>query len=424
MDMNIESETIARIWEWWARKGRSEAPRRYLGASVAGHECDRYLWLHFRGLFRERFEGRMYRLFERGRREEEQFIAELRGIGCEVWDRGEDGQQFSVSALGGHFGGHLDAVVRGVPDAPKTPHVAEFKTHNDQSFKKLARVGVKDAKPMHYCQMQIYMGMMKLDRALYLSVNKDDDDLYAERVHFDSDFFKAAMRRVERIITEPSAERCAKRRDDWRCKGCPARAVCWHETGAVFSRQGTWSDCRSCCHASADIEGEGARWTCRLGHPCVVGSDCKCADHLALPVLVDADVDSATERSVTYKIGGNLVTNGLANGQFTSDELAKIGREPLENGAVQKIKEVFEEAKVARQLTIKPKLEKYYAEFPPLFEGSLKELPKFMADRGWQIEAREIDDEGVEWIAFNEVGAYMKVDRRAGKAIVQADVPF
>lgn len=424
MDMNIESETIARIWEWWAKKGRSEAPRRYLGASVAGHECDRYLWLHFRGLFRERFEGRMYRLFERGRREEEQFIAELRGIGCEVWDRGEDGQQFAVSALGGHFGGHLDAVVRGVPDAPKTPHVAEFKTHNDQSFKKLARVGVKDAKPMHFCQMQIYMGMMKLDRALYLSVNKDDDDLYAERVHFDSDFFKAAMRRVERIITEPSAERCAKRRDDWRCKGCPARAVCWHETGAVFSRQGTWSDCRSCCHASADIEGEGARWTCRLGHPCVIGSDCKCSDHLALPVLVDADVDSATERSVTYKIGGNLVTNGLANGQFTSDELAKIGREPLENGAVQKIKEVFEEAKVARQLTIKPKLEKYYAEFPPLFEGSLKELPKFMADRGWQIEAREIDDDGVEWIAFNEVGAYMKVDRRAGKAIVQADVPF
>ena len=424
MDMNIESETIARIWEWWARKGRSEAPRRYLGASVAGHECDRYLWLHFRGLFRERFEGRMYRLFERGRREEEQFIAELRGIGCEVWDRGEDGQQFAVSALGGHFGGHLDAVVRGVPDAPKTPHVAEFKTHNDQSFKKLARVGVKDAKPMHFCQMQIYMGMMKLDRALYLSVNKDDDDMYAERVRFDSDFFKAAMRRVERIITEPSAERCAKRRDDWRCKGCPARAVCWHETGAVFSRQGTWSDCRSCCHASADIEGEGARWTCRLGHPCVIGSDCKCADHLALPVLVDADVDSATERSVTYKVGSNLVTNGLANGQFTSDELAKIGREPLENGAVQKIKEVFEEAKVARQLTIKPKLEKYYAEFPPLFEGSLKELPKFMADRGWQIEAREIDDEGVEWIAFNEVGAYMKVDRRAGKAIVQADVPF
>ena len=424
MDMNIESETIARIWEWWAKKGRREAPRRYLGASVAGHECDRYLWLHFRGLFRERFEGRMYRLFERGRREEEQFIAELRGIGCEVWDRGEDGQQFAVSALGGHFGGHLDAVVRGVPDAPKTPHVAEFKTHNDQSFKKLARVGVKDAKPMHFCQMQIYMGMMKLDRALYLSVNKDDDDLYAERVHFDSDFFKAAMRRVERIITEPSAERCAKRRDDWRCKGCPARAVCWHETGAVFSRQGTWSDCRSCCHASADIEGEGARWTCRLGHPCVVGSDCKCADHLALPVLVDADVDSATERSVTYKVGSNLVTNGLANGQFTSDELAKIGREPLENGAVQKIKEVFEEAKVTRQLTIKPKLEKYYAEFPPLFEGSLKELPKFMADRGWQIEAREIDDEGVEWIAFNEVGAYMKVDRRAGRAIVQADVPF
>ena len=424
MDINIESETVARIWAWWAKKGRSEAPRRYLGASVAGHECDRYLWLHFRGLFRERFEGRMYRLFERGRREEEQFIAELRGIGCEVWDRGADGQQFAVSALGGHFGGHLDAVVRGLPDAPKTPHVAEFKTHNDQSFKKLARAGVKDAKPMHYCQMQIYMGMMKLTRALYLAVNKDDDDLYAERVHFDGDFFKAAMLRVKRIIEQPSAERCAQRRDDWRCRMCPARTVCWHETGTVFARQGTWHDCRSCCHASADTESEGARWTCRLGKMCVIGGACNCADHLALPVLMDAEVDTATERSVTYRIGDKLVTNGAANGQFTSEELAHIGREPLEHGAVQQIKDTFEGAKVSNQSTIKATLEKYYAEFPPVFEGSVKELPSFMAGKNWQMTRRETGDDGVEWFAFDEEGAYMMVDKAHDKAIVQADVPF
>lgn len=423
MDMNIESETVARIWAWWAKKGKSEAPRRYLGASVAGHECDRYLWLHFRGLFRERFEGRMYRLFERGRREEEQFIAELRGIGCEVWDRDEGGQQFAVSALGGHFGGHLDAVVRGVPEAPKTPHVAEFKTHNDQSYKKLMRVGVQEAKPMHYCQMQIYMGMMKIDRALYLAVNKDDDDLYAQRVHFDNDFFKAAMRRVERIITEPSAERCAQRRDDWRCKLCPARVVCWHETGTVFSRQGNWSDCRSCCHASADIEGDGARWTCRLGKTCVIGSACNCADHLALPVLVDAEVDTATERSVTYRVGNQLVTNGTANGQFTTEELANIGREPLEHGAVQKIKEVFEEAKVVRQNAIKTKFEKFYGDVPPLFEGTLKELKVYMARHNWQVSGREEID-GIEYLAFDQDCTMMMVDRAHDKAIVQSDLPF
>ena len=424
MDMKIESETIARIWAWWAKKGRGEAPRRYLGASVAGHECDRYLWLHFRGLFRERLDGRMYRLFERGRREEEQFIQELRGIGCEVWDRQPDGTQFAVSALGGHFGGHLDAVVRGLPDAPKTPHVAEFKTHNDQSFKKLARAGVRDAKPMHFCQMQIYMGMMKLDRALYLAVNKDDDDLYAERVHYEADFFKAAMLRAKRIITEPSAERCAQRRDDWRCKSCPAKAVCWHETGTVFSRQATYHDCRSCCHASADTTCEGARWTCRLGKTCTIGAACNCADHLVLPILMDAEIDTATERSVTYKVGDNLVTNGLANGQFTSEELAHIGREPLEHGAIQQIKETCEGAKVANQTKIKADLEKYYSEFPPEFEGGLGELQKFMAGKDWQMTRRETDENGVEWFAFDDVGAYLMVDRKANKAIVQSDVPF
>ncbi len=422
MDINIESETIARIWEWWAKKGRSEAPRRYLGASVAGHECDRYLWLHFRGLFRERFEGRMYRLFERGRREEEQFIAELRGIGCEVWDRGPDGQQFAVSALGGHFGGHLDAVVRGLPDAPKTPHVAEFKTHSDSSFRKLLRSGVLDAKPMHFCQMQIYMGMMKLDRALYLAVNKDNDDLYAERVHFDRDYFKSAMLRVRRIIEQPGADRCAKRRDDWRCKGCPAHAVCWHETGTVFSRQLPWSDCRSCCHATADVEGEGARWTCRLGRTCVIGSACNCADHLALPALVDAEVDTATERSVTYKIGDQTITNGLANGQFTSEELAHIGREPLEQGVIQKIKDVMEGARVVRQSTIRARMEAYAKDVPPLFEGNLKEMRQFMNMQCWQVTERELVD-GIGYFAFDS-GACMSVDEANDRAVVQSDVPF
>ncbi len=422
MDLKIESETLSRIWEWWAKRGRSEAPRRYLGASVVGHECDRYLWLHFRGLFRERFEGRMYRLFERGRREEEMFITELRGIGCKVWDRGEDGQQFGVSALGGHFGGHLDAVVQGLPDAPKTPHVAEFKTHSDTSFRKLARTGVAGAKPMHLAQMMVYMGMMKLTRALYMAVDKDNDDLYMERVNYDPQAFKAIMVRAERIIREPFAERIATRRDDWRCQMCPAKAVCWHETGAVFSRIGTWHDCRSCCHASAVTEGEGARWECRLGKTCTIGADCKCADHLALPALVDCDgIETATERSITFRIGEKLVTNGTANGMFTSEELANIGRAPLEHGAVQKIKEVCEGSRVVGQLTIKPMLERYYKEIPPLFEGSVKELGAFMAGRDWQIRAREMDG-NVEYIAFD--GIYMMVDKAKDKAIVQADTPF
>ncbi len=69
------------------REEASEGPRRYLGASVIGHPCDRFLWMHFRGIHRERFDGRMLRLFDRGQREESVFIQELRWIGAEVMDR-------------------------------------------------------------------------------------------------------------------------------------------------------------------------------------------------------------------------------------------------------------------------------------------------------------------------------------------------
>lgn len=429
MDMDIQSETVTRIYAAWVKKGSAEPPRRYLGASVAGHECDRFLWLHFRGLFRERFDGRMYRLFDRGRREEAVFCNELRSIGCEVWEvNPETGSQFEVSALGGHFGGHLDAVALGVPEAPKTPHVCEFKTHGDTSFRKLAKAGVKVAKPMHFAQMQIYMGMMELERALYLAVDKDTDELYAERLHFDRAFFNAAMLRVKRIIEGAYAERCATRRDDFRCKACPARAVCWHETGTVFSRVLGWHDCRSCCHATAETGGTDERreWSCRLGHTCTIGRGCQCADHLVIPALIDADdVEGATERSVTYWIGGNLVTNGAANGQFTSEELAHVGREPLEHGSIQKVKELCGEgARVVNQLTIPALMDALPVENTVL-HSSMEEVKRNLAIKDWQITARESDGD-VQYFAFDAMGrkVYMSYDAKKDLAVVKGETVF
>ena len=46
---------------------------RTVGASSIGHKCERYLWYQFRWFFREKFNGRMLRLFDRGHREEARF---------------------------------------------------------------------------------------------------------------------------------------------------------------------------------------------------------------------------------------------------------------------------------------------------------------------------------------------------------------
>ena len=115
-----------------------------LGASLIGRPCERALWMTFRWVEAKKFSGRMLRLFKRGQREEAEFIEELRGIGATVWDKDENGKQWTVSACNGHFGGSLDGVATGLPEAPKTVAVLEFKTHSSKSFADLVKNAMTD----------------------------------------------------------------------------------------------------------------------------------------------------------------------------------------------------------------------------------------------------------------------------------------
>ena len=277
-----ESATVAAIYAWHKARGDAEPQRGYLGASIIGHDCDRYLWYTFRACVKRDFSGRMYRLFETGNLEEARFIKELEGIGCEVASHDENGKQIEVLAIGGHFSGHLDAMILGVPEAPKSWHVGEFKTSNDKSFATLQKVGVQKAKPLHYAQMMVYMGLTHVDRALYLARNKDTDELYAERVRYDAQAFKAIMSRAERIITSiQPPERCAGRSDDFRCKMCDARELCWHCGASAVPLPA--KGCKTCCHATPEMDGVG-RWSCAKGAGGVGFIGCKM--HLLIPGLV------------------------------------------------------------------------------------------------------------------------------------------
>ena len=111
-------------------KSAEAGQRPHLGASELGHECERYLWLSFRWAKQPDFDGRMLRLFESGQLAEPRLIANLRAIGVEVSDRDEKGGQWRFSAVGGHVGGSMDGAALGLPEAPKTWHVLEFKTAN------------------------------------------------------------------------------------------------------------------------------------------------------------------------------------------------------------------------------------------------------------------------------------------------------
>lgn len=285
--------TTRAIYAWREAQEAKNPPRQYLGASIIGHHCERYLWLTFRLAGRERFDGRMLRLFDRGQREEATFVSELRGMGCQVHDLNADGSQFGVASLGGHFRGHMDGAALGIPEAPETWHVLEFKTHSAKSFKELEVKGVTEAKPMHYAQVQVYMGLTGMTRALYLAVNKDNDAIYQERIEYNADHFKALMERAERIVFTPEPPLRVSEDPAWyQCKFCHFHAQC-HVTQAPDV------NCRTCAHSTPERDGT---WTCERHNLRAVPFDKQlegCQSHRHFPQLlinwaevVDANTDT------------------------------------------------------------------------------------------------------------------------------------
>ena len=221
-------------------------------------------------------------------------IADLRMSGVEVWDVDENGEQFGFSDHGGQFRGHMDGVLMGVKEAPKTPHLFEAKTHNLKSFKKLLSEGVA-SKPLHVAQMQIYMQYEGLTRALYLAHCKDDEEIYAERVEYDPIF---AMRLIAKALEIITADAPPMRLHDdptkkmaFACGYCQHKAVC-HDGG--WARR----NCRTCLHATPMMDGD-ARWHCDR-HIIDLTYDeqqAGCESHLFLPGLVPGEQTDCDERA-------------------------------------------------------------------------------------------------------------------------------
>ncbi len=232
--------------------------RKHLGASIIGRPCSRALWYSFHWAHFERAEPRMQRLWNRGHLEEGRMVALLMAIDVEVYQYDEHGKQFRVSGVDGHFGGSLDCVLLRLPGMPpEEPVLGEFKTYNEKQFAELVKAGsVKDAKPEHWVQMQIYMSKRGLRWALYMAVNKNTDDLYAEMVECVPQAAVAYEERAAMIINSERPPPKINESPSWyQCRFCDMRPVC-HESRPPAV------NCRTCVHARiADAGGWGcAHW--------------------------------------------------------------------------------------------------------------------------------------------------------------------
>lgn len=331
---------------------RTDDWRPHLGASVIGHNCERFLWLSFRWATRAKIEGRVARLFRRGELEETQIVSDLANAGLLVRDRNpKTGGQFRVSAHGGHFGGSLDALVSNVPDVddPRETLVAEFKTMARKGFNDLSKNGCREAQPRHFAQMQAYMHLSfpnnparQITRALYVVVCKDDDNIHTEIIEYDADFAQSLLDKADRIIfSDELPPRIADDPTWFECSWCPMKTVC-------HTAQLPEPSCRSCIYVKPEQDG-GARWSCQL-KDADLDYDAQvegCEHHAFNPALMtkwgELKNTSDADGWIEYEMpDGRTFKNGFRGRDvFSSSELAAFSPDLIGDPLVNQLRAEF-----------------------------------------------------------------------------------
>ena len=196
-----------------------ELPRPYLGMSGIGSPCHRKLQYDHYWCYKIAHSARIQRLFQVGHDAEPKLVKEIENLGYTFHS-----DQLGVTGTGGHWKGHID----GIFETEEHYWLAEFKTHNDKSFKSLKKDKVKKSKPMHYDQMTSYMGYLNLSQGKYVAYNKNDSEIYIEEIPFSNERFKELKsKEAEVIMAETLLPKIGNGTSNWfECKMCDARNVC------------------------------------------------------------------------------------------------------------------------------------------------------------------------------------------------------
>ena len=299
-------------------ESKQSKPRPHFGLSQCGHHCERWLWLSFRWAIIEQFQGRILRLFRRGHMEEETIVKDLKAAGLVITNTGFH-DQLNVKA-GCNVSGSLDGVIhKGVHLAEDKKHVLEIKTHAKKSFEDLQKKGVQKSKPLHYWQMQAYMKLSDIDRALYVAVCKDNDELYVERVKLDEIQAQRKIDRCKRIAMEERMPPPVSTDPSWyQCRFCAAPEFCHksHTTKEV--------NCRTCIHVTP-LEAGGfrcERWGADIP---VEAQRAGCKSHIIHPDLTTLNmVEMKDEWTAVFQNGSGSVSydvgeNGLSSAEFLKE---------------------------------------------------------------------------------------------------------
>ena len=311
-----------------------EPERGYLGMSAIGHVCDRKLWYDFHFANFPVFDAATLRKFEDGDRSEDIMANRLKMVdGIHLDTHNKDGSQHGFKDLGGHFAGHMDGVIRGIAEAPRTWHVWEHKCSDRVIKNKLEKAisieGEKNAlkkwNTTYYAQAILYMYYAKLNRHYLTVCCSGSRSHISVRTEGDKDYAQELVARAKRIIaSDRPLDRVSANPDYFVCEHMCDHSVLCH------SHSAPQATCRSCIHSSPVIDdSDDAKWHCGFHNESLsmARQIAGCQYHCVRPEFISswADVVDADEgeNCVEYrnKLNNCLFTNGPLDGQYLSTEL-------------------------------------------------------------------------------------------------------
>lgn len=201
----------------------TNVPRTHLGLSQAGHACSRFLWYAHAGFPGKQPEGRVLRLFQLGNILETQTIQDLQAAGYSL-TRGQE--EVALTLDGITLTGHID----GVLNIDGVDHLFEHKTASNKKFNQLLKSNSYAIwNPSYFWQLQAYCLGLDLEYAAVFVYNKDNSELYFEKLPFDRVATLGKIADVFKAIGQPTPpERLCPRVDCFESLWCNHHEVCWH----------------------------------------------------------------------------------------------------------------------------------------------------------------------------------------------------
>jgi hypothetical protein len=224
--LNVEINALAER----AAATTARAPRPYLGASIAGHECARQV--QYDWWCTPELPARVRLIFDRGHAFEALAKKQLSDAGFVFAPK--EALEFEAPNLA--LQGHADGIIIGGPSLPGAYHafpcVWECKALNSKNFRAVARNGFALTFPRYAVQVALYQFYLdKLNPALVTAINANTCEVLHRVLPFDARRAEQALERIRAIIEATRAgdllPRAYDAPDDWRCMICAHRRRCW-----------------------------------------------------------------------------------------------------------------------------------------------------------------------------------------------------